>query len=320
MTKDETTTTVNGQAYDTQTGLPVARTSAHTPTGQTTPHRPATALHASTQKSKTLRRVPTKKPEAKKPDTLSPLVARRPQRRSLDIARHPQVKKTATTPLRAPETPDIAPRTHPHVEKANQRLGAKKTSHHPAPHKTPTPKEIKNAEIARALEKSTSGKKEKHIKRQSTTRRKKITRFSIIGAAIAIIIGVIVWINLPSLSVRFAASQTGVSATVPHYTPEGFRMQWPVGTKDNYVSITYTAHDTDTSFTLGQSNSSWNSDAVRSMVEEDSEGRFLTSRDRGITVYTYNGNAAWVNRGILYTIEGTADLSSDDIMRIANSL
>lgn len=320
MTKNETTTSVNGQTYDTQTGLPVAHTSAHAPTRQTASHYPATTLHASTQKSKTLRRVPAKKPEAKKPDTLSPLVARRPQRRSLDIARHPHVKKAATSPTRAPETPDIAPRTHPHVEKANQRLATKKTTHHPAPHKTPTPKEVKDAEIARALERSTSSKEKKHIKRQSTTRRKKIIRFSIIGALIAIIIGVIVWTNLPSLSVRFAASQTGVSATAPHYIPDGFRMQWPVGTRDNYVSITYVAHDTNTSFTLGQSNSSWNSDAVRSMVEEDSEGRFLTSRDRGITVYTYNGNAAWVNRGILYTIEGSADLSSDDIMHIANSL
>ena len=55
------------------------------------------------------------------------------------------------------------------------------------------------------------------------------------------------------------------------------------------------------------------------MIEENSKGRFLTSRDRGITVYTHDGNAAWVNRGILYTIEGDAGLSSDAIMRIANS-
>ena len=76
---------------------------------------------------------------------------------------------------------------------------------------------------------------------------------------------------------------------------------------------------TNTSFVISQSNSPWNSDAVRSMIEENSKGRFLTSRDRGITVYTHDGNAAWVNRGILYTIEGDAGLSSDAIMRIANS-
>ncbi|OYX53704.1 hypothetical protein B7Y92_02060 [Candidatus Saccharibacteria bacterium 32-50-13] len=316
MTKNDTTT-VNGQLYDTQTGLPVAHaTATPRPDRQAVPHKPATSLHGGTQKSKTLRRAQPKKPQ---PETLSPMVARRPQRRSLDIARHPHVKKVAPTPVKPSEVPDIAPRTHPHVEKANQHVVSKKTAHHPAPHKTMTPKEVKDAEIARALV-SAPGKKEKRAKKQRSARHKKVTRLSAIGISIAVILGALVWINLPVLSVHFAASQTGVSATIPHYTPEGFRLQWPVETHDNQVSIKYASADSNTSFTLGQSNSSWNSDAVRTMIEEDSQGRFLTSRDRGITVYTYNGNAAWVNRGILYTIEGDAQLSSDTIMRIANSI
>lgn len=323
MTKEETTTSVNGQLYDTRTGLPVTRASAPRPSRQTTPHHQSATLHTPIQKSKTLRRTPAKKPAVKGPDARSPLVARRPQRRTLDIARHPQVKKVAPAPNIVTETPDIAPRVHPHVEKANRRLTAKKTTQHPAPHKAPTAKEVKNTEIARALEKSITPqktKKEKRVKRPLSARRKKITRLSSIGLFIAVIIGVLVWVYLPSLSVHFAASQTGVSATIPNYVPEGFHMQWPVKTKDNHVALVYGSSEANASFTLGQSNSSWNSDAVRSMVEKDSQGRFLTSRDRGITVYTYNGNAAWVNKGILYTIEGTADLSSDDIMRIANSL
>ena len=315
MTKNDTIT-VNGQSYDKQTGLPVSTPAPGRPARQTPNHRPATSLHGGAQKSKTLRRTPPKKPQ---PDITSPMVARRPQRRSLDIARHPEVKKIAPAPARTPESPDIAPRAHPHVEKANQHIAAKKTAQHPAPHRPMTPKETKDAEIARALD-SAPTKKEKRPKKQRSHRHKKIRRISLISISIAIVLGAIIWINLPALSVHFAATQTGVAAAIPHYTPDGFRLRLPIQTNDNQVTITYTATNGDTSFILQQSNSSWNSDAVRAMVEEDSKGGFLTSRDRGITVYTYNGNAAWVNRGILYTIEGDAGLSSDAIMRIANSL
>lgn len=312
MTKNDTTT-VNGQAYDKHTGLPVT---AATPTAQPTARRPADVLHADTQKSRALRRTPPPKPQ---PSTTNPLVTQRPQRRTLDIARHPQVHKTAPAATPRPaETPDIAPRTHPHVEKANQHIAAKKSASQPAPQNTLSPKQVKDAEIARALE-SAPTKKPPRPKKQRSTRRKKATRLGIIGASIAVILGVIVWLNLPMISIHFAASQTGVSAVIPHYAPEGFRLQWPVGAENNQVSLHYSSRE-GTAFTLSQSNSSWNSDAVRTMVEERSDGRFLTSRDRGITVYTHDGNAAWVNRGILYTIEGDAQLSSDTIMRIANSM
>ena len=317
MTKLNTTTTVNGKTYDSKTGLPVAISETPHAARQTSRH-PATSLHASApQKSKTLRRVPPPKTTPKK-ETLSPMVTRRPQRRSLDIARHPQVRKSAPTTQKITENPDIAPRIHPHVEKANQRVASKKATHHPTPHKAPSSKEIKDAEIARAIE-STPTKTVKRPQKQRSAHHKKIIRVSAIIFSVIIVLGALIWINLPALSVKFAASQTGVSATIPHYTPEGFRFQWPINTSDNHVAIRYTSPDTNTSFVISQSNSPWNSDAVRSMIEENSKGRFLTSRDRGITVYTHDGNAAWVNRGILYTIEGDAGLSSDAIMRIANS-
>ena len=92
MTKLNTTTTVNGKTYDSKTGLPVAISETPHAARQTSRH-PATSLHASApQKSKTLRRVPPPKTTPKK-ETLSPMVTRRPQRRSLDIARHPQVER-----------------------------------------------------------------------------------------------------------------------------------------------------------------------------------------------------------------------------------
>ena len=315
--KNDDTITVNGQAYDTRTGLPVDGTHQPTPP----PLRSeATSLHAKTQKSVTLRRSATKKPApVKKNETLSPMVARRPQRRSLDIARHPRVTKTAApaTPTAA-DTPDIAPRTHPYVEKANQRIQEKKAPRH-FEHQAPSSKEVKEAEIERVLSEPTPAKT-KPPKKHRSHRRKKMTRLGLIIASCVIVAGVIIWLSLPMISIKLASAQTGVSADIPHYTPEGFSLKLPIDTKDSKVAMTFSARHDDTSFVLTQSKSSWNSEAVRAMVETDSEGRFLTTRDRGLTVYTYNGNAAWVNKGILYMITGNADLSNDAIMRIANSL
>jgi hypothetical protein len=51
----------------------------------------------------------------------------------------------------------------------------------------------------------------------------------------------------------------------------------------------------------------------------DSPTAFL---DKGKTIYLYNNgaNAAWVNGGVLYQITGNANLSSDQIVSIADSL
>jgi hypothetical protein len=55
-------------------------------------------------------------------------------------------------------------------------------------------------------------------------------------------------------------------------------------------------------------------------VKEKAGDNYITYNERGLTIYTYNSNAAWVNNGVLYTIDGDAPLSSDQIRRIATSL
>lgn len=323
LMKSNDTITVNGQLYDTRTGLPTNQPQINTAAVSTRKHSEAGSLHARTQKSATLRRTTAKKttqPATNEP--AGPTIIRRPQRRSLDIARHPQIKKVAPTPVSQPtETPDIAPRIHPVVAKANQRLQQKKSTTG-TPTKQLSTKEVKNAEIARVLSETPKEKKAKHsqIKTRTSRRSKKLLQGGIIAIAILAILGVTLWINLPAISVKMASVQAGISADFPHYTPDGYALQLPITARENRVAITFNSIQGESSFTLEQSKSSWNSEAVRSMVEQDSKGRFLTTRDRGLTVYTYNGNAAWVNKGMLYKLTGSADFSNDTILRIANSL
>ena len=49
-------------------------------------------------------------------------------------------------------------------------------------------------------------------------------------------------------------------------------------------------------------------------------GKYATYNDAGLTIYTYGTDAAWVNGGVLYTVEGSANLSNEQIRRIATSL
>lgn len=328
--------TVNGQAYDTVTGLPVAKGTMPQPAPTSAPQKKPTqttnahSLHATTQRSKTLRRTaPKPSPVAaavNKPVMSDIQPRRRPGgKQSLDIARHPQVNRLApaahTTPQKAPEQvhKDISPRQHPHAVRAQQRIAEKQKQ--PVVAAGQTPKETKEKEIAKALSTAvTPNPEEKRRPKLSKAARARKLKYSIIFASIVIVAAVTVWVNLPAISVAFASAQSGVNANYPHFTPDGYTLTIPVTAESNRVTMTFSSNQNNTSFSLSQEKSSWDSQAVRSMVEEQSKGQFLTTQDRGLTIYTYDGNAAWVNKGILYKLSGDSRLSNDAIMRIASSL
>jgi hypothetical protein len=74
-------------------------------------------------------------------------------------------------------------------------------------------------------------------------------------------------------------------------------------------------------FTLNQKKSSWDSSAVLdNYVKQKAGENYITYNERGLTIYTYGSDAAWINNGVLYTINGDAPLSSDQIRHIATSM
>ena len=65
----------------------------------------------------------------------------------------------------------------------------------------------------------------------------------------------------------------------------------------------------------------WDSSAVlENYVREKAGSDYTISTTGGLTIYSYNAGAAWVNGGILYTITGDAPLSADQIEHVATSL
>lgn len=127
--------------------------------------------------------------------------------------------------------------------------------------------------------------------------------------------------NLPVLSVSFAGSQAGIKAAYPSFTPDGYSLQQPISYSDGKVELRFLSNTGAGGYTVSQSRSSWDSSAVlTNIVEEQAGDDYVVTKDSGLTIYTYQGNAAWVNGGILYVIENSAPLSTDQIRSIATSL
>ncbi len=317
------TITINGMVYDAHTGMPLRRTDIATrATASRKPvpqhHAPRTHVHRSQtvhqtpQKSQTLNRRVVKK-------IASPTHAPIHQRSAAitKFAPHPSGSATVRRSIS-----DIGPASHPLVTKAHKHMdtiASNKQQKHV--HKmAPKPSQIiKQDAIAKAMEEAPS-----HNAVQKTKREKKHPRLmSIASATFALLLlgGYFTYLNMPSLSVRVAAAQAGVNATYPDYRPDGYRLYGPVAYDQGEVSLKFTSNSNSQNFTVAQTKSNWDSSAVLDNYVKDKAGdNYITYNERGLTIYTFDGSAAWVNGGVLYTISGDAPLSNDQIRRIATSM
>jgi hypothetical protein len=150
-------------------------------------------------------------------------------------------------------------------------------------------------------------------------------KWASIGATTAVVlllVGFFAWQNVPQVAMRVAATRAHVSASVPGYVPSGFGFAAPIGYSNGVVAIKFKASgDAARNFTISQQRSSWDSTSlVANAIPKDAQ--MQTSQIKGTTVYIYGtGNdAAWVNHGIRYTLKDQANLNSEQILRIADSL
>ncbi len=311
-TMSEHTISINGVHYDANSGLPNKRSTA-APAA-----RHAASVHHKTQRSTTLNRHFTTQPAKRAPKVASASTHAAP---AVAHARHPQVAKFARNPQplsRPPRTmQDIAPATHPHVAKAHHVAAAQHAQ--PVAHHTPA-RVLKDQAIATALANAAPAKKAPK-KAKFYSKRSRIVSVASASLAVALLAGYFTYLNMPALSVRVAAAQAGIDASYPEYRPSGYQLNGPVAYSGGQVSMKFKATAGPQQFALNQSKSSWDSTALlANYVDPASKGDYSTYSDAGITVYTFGSNAAWVNGGILYTLDGDAPLSNDQIRHIATSM
>lgn len=311
------TVEINGRLYDSVTGLPLKTTEKTTekPISPAAVKKRAaevasSSIHAQPQRSKTLLRRIAKKP--------SSVVNKRPQPgRHMDFARSTKITKFAAHPV-APikpvtEAPNSAHKPHPLV----LRAAAKVTKPVITVAAALSPKQIKDTAIKKVL--SSPIPKPSKVKRTFIFSR----RFVIISGIFAILIvgAYLTYVNIPSLSVSFAASQAGIKATYPKYKPDGFSLGQPVTFSDGEVTLNFNSNSDSGFYTITQTRSSWDSSAVLNNVVKKAAGdNYVTTQEQGLTIYSYNTSATWVNGGIQYIIASSAPLSGDQIRHIATSL
>ncbi len=321
----EKTVEINGTIYDKHTGMPIRRTEKAPPSQRS--H--AGALHQKTQRSSTLNRtyvhraipVAERKQIQAKPAT----AAKRIQVTSGNHQRSPMIQKYAKhpTPPQKKVSQDViaAPAIHPMVQQVHAAKAAKQPVQ-----RTRKPSDIiKTEAIQSALDsapkKQRSPRREKSNVRSKKQRFNRALSFASSGVALLMIAGYFTYMNMPNLSVRVAAVQAGVDASYPNYRPSGYSLAGPITYDDNKVAMSFGSNGTSDNFILTQTRSGWDSTAVLENYVVPKVGHnYITTASGGLTIYSWNGNAAWVNDGILHTIEGTAPLTPNQLGRVAASM
>ena len=289
----------------------------------------AHAVHKQLQKSQTLRRDGLQKPIPTQ--RLAPVPVeidesvRQPaqQHRSPAISKfgpahkrtpaythHTQAEeKHQTAPIK-PEAPIV--RQHPVAAKAL----AKQHAAQPAPR---SPKELKDALIKERLAEAHPAS-EHHTRHRRHHSQPRLATIFTSSLALLLLAGYITYINLPNISMRVAAVRAGVAANYPNYSPDGYHFSGPIAYQPGEVSITFQSNTNSKSFHITQKESSWDSKAVLDNYVVKQTGTYLTYQEQGLTIYSFGNKAAWVNGGLLYTIDGDAPLSSEQLLNIASSM
>jgi len=316
--KNDKIITINGRKYHKDSGLPVKKAShIHQSTGKTTPG--IKAIHSVAQRTQSLySRTAMLTGSSVKTTT-------RKIGRSMDIARSksishfaPHATSDGTKPIARIKSVNHKPIKHPIAAKVEKLRYDKKVLAQKTNTVKPA-KQIKEEAIKEALDKASNNQppKKSFIKKHS-----KYLNLLTVGVLLLVTVGYLVYLNLPNISVKIASAQAGINASFPEYVPDGYGLDGPVSYADGEVSIKFRANSGQSGFIIKQSKSSWDSSAVKMQIDKESNGETIETKEKGRTIYTYDDNtkAAWVNGGILYTINGDAKLSGEQIRHIATSL
>ena len=159
---------------------------------------------------------------------------------------------------------------------------------------------------------------------KSPVRRKgNVKRFALAFVCAVLCVGAVTYFvgtNIPDISVRVAAMQTGVEASYPSYIPRDYSLK-DISSESGKITITFEGPD-NASFTLTEEKSSWDSTTLlRNYVEPTWKDNYTSTHEQGITIYVSGSNAAWVNGGVLYKINSvSASLTNTQLRNIVTSM
>lgn len=322
MSTKKQTVTVGGKLYDMETGKPLKGSVSRAPQKQqiisdiaAPKHSKRTvAPHAkqTMQRSTTLKRSALNKP-------LSPSkVVKRPVHK-------PTVQRSAKITKFASHTSETKPKKQSvdrellsqsrALEKANEEYQA-------SLQKRSLPissRVIKEHLLGQAIEQvptEISHKKKAHV-----TPKARFASVAMTSLALLVLGGYLTYLNIPNLSIRVAAANSGINASLPSYQPAGYQIHGPIAYQEGEVNVSYKQTGSSLGYKITQRPSDWDPLAtLDNYVETDSKNDYQIHSVEGLTVYTYKKKAVWVNDGILHIIDGNAPLSTQQVERIVASM
>ena len=185
--------------------------------------------------------------------------------------------------------------------------------------------ELKERAIQQALRKvstmNESAEDTTRAKKQHFWKKKNFKIAAAMSVVTLAILGYLVSVNLPDISVRVAAMHTGIEKAYPSYVPANYRLDGLVKEENGRITMSF-KNDRDQKFTLMEEKSSWDSSAVlTNYVSKNWGASYAIAKGQGLTIYVSGSNAAWVNGGVFYVItDETNTLSTSDLHDIAVSL
>jgi hypothetical protein len=225
--------------------------------------------------------------------------------------------------VKAIDDEPIAPARDSRLAKvAKAKMAARKAAAQP---QALTAQELKERAIQQALRKvSTMSDEEESSAKGAKHHFWQKKRFAL-AATMAVIslavLGYLVSVNLPDISVRVAAMHSGIEKAYPSYVPANYRLDGLVKEENGRITMAF-KNDRDQRFTLMEEKSSWDSSAVlTNYVLKKWGASYSIAKGQGLTIYISGSNAAWVNGGVFYVInDETNSLSAGDLHDIAVSL
>ncbi len=148
-------------------------------------------------------------------------------------------------------------------------------------------------------------------------------RFSTIMAtagAMAIIVGLGVYISLPTISVKLAAGRAGINAKNP-YTLSGYSLDNNIAAQPGKVTISYKSASGNGGYSVTQESDKSTTDyALRLNVSRQNGGSYQEMDVNGKTVLLYGNKATWLAGDMRYTIDGSDLMDSNQLRSIVKSL
>lgn len=231
-------------------------------------------------------------------------------------------------------------KTHPVQEKAHERMRSRQPVSMKEFQSTKmTAKQLKDQAIKKALMSAASMPQQQTqpqgiintMQAQPKVKTKKVKgmHFGVgrivlaLSCAAAAVFAIVYFVNLnmPDVSLRVAAMQTGINASYPSYVPRDYAVS-SITSENGKVVLEFTNSASGESFKLEEETSSWDSQALMTNYVKEAFGdNYSIVKEQGLTIYVNGSNAAWVNGGVVYKLSAKENtLTNKQITSIAVSL